>query len=167
MSRKITFQGQPVDVTGQALTAGRQAPDFSLVSGTLETVSLCQFAGKRKVLSVFPSVDTDVCAASVRTFNRLAAEMKDTEILCISADLPFAQGRFCGAEGLGNVHMLSTLRGGEFKDDYGVHIRGGALGGLMTRALFVLDRDNTVLWCQYVNEITDEPDYAGALAALK
>ncbi|MEH4266370.1 thiol peroxidase [Klebsiella aerogenes] len=167
MSRKITFQGQPVEVSGHVLTVGHKAPDFSLVSGTLETVSLSQFAGKRKVLSVFPSVDTGVCAASVRTFNRLSGEMKDTDILCISADLPFAQGRFCGAEGLDNVQMLSTLRGGEFKDAYGVHIRGGALGELMTRAVFVLDRDNTVLWRQYVSEITEEPDYAGALAALK
>ncbi|WP_436883571.1 thiol peroxidase [Enterobacter asburiae] len=166
MSEVVYFQGQPVRTEGSLPDKGRQAPDFMLTGGDLKDVSLRDFAGKRKVLSVFPSVDTGVCAASVREFNRLAAEL-DAVVLCISADLPFAQSRFCGAEGLNNVVMLSSLRGREFMKNYGVGLTEGPLAGLMARAVVVLDRDNTVLQSSFVREITDEPDYAGILAALR
>ncbi|MFE0104585.1 thiol peroxidase [Streptomyces sp. NPDC059009] len=163
----VTFQGNPVDVAGTFPQKGSKAPDFSLVAKDLSDVSPADFAGKRKVLNIFPSVDTGVCAASVRTFNKLAADLPDTVVLCVSADLPFAQARFCGAEDLDNVVTLSTLRGRSFLSDYGVAIESGPLAGLATRAVVVLDADNTVLYTELVPEITTEPDYAEALAALK
>ena len=133
----------------------------------LSDVVLSQFAGKRKVLNIFPSIDTGVCAASVRKFNQLATEMDNTVVLCISADLPFAQSRFCGAEGLSNVITLSTLRNPEFLEQYGVGIAEGALKGLAARAVVVIDENDTVVFSHLVNEITTEPDYAAALEALK
>lgn len=166
MTRTVYFQGQPMPVTGAFPVKGQKAKPFSLVSATLQDVSLSQFAGMRKVLSIFPSVDTPVCAASVRAFNQRASALNNTMVLCISADLPFAQGRFCGAEGLEAVSMLSTLRGERFKQDYGVAIGAGMLAGLTTRAVVVLDGDDTVLYSQCVNEITDEPDYEAALSVL-
>jgi thiol peroxidase len=123
--------------------------------------------GKRKVLNIFPSIDTGVCAASVRKFNQLAGEIDNTVVLCISADLPFAQSRFCGAEGLTHVITLSTLRGGDFKSEYGVAIAEGPLSGLTARAVVVLDGQDNVLYSELVNEITTEPDYESALAVLK
>ena len=167
MIRTVYFQGQPVTVTGAFPVKGQKGKPFSLVSSTLEDISLSRFVGQRKVLSIFPSVDTGVCAASVRAFNRLAAELDNTVVLCISADLPFAQARFCGAEGLEAVMTLSTLRGERFKQDYGVAVSGGPLAGLTTRAVVVLGEDDTVLYSQCVTEITDEPDYAAVLAALR
>lgn len=168
MTDNVLFQGQPVKVAGTFPQPGTSAPAFSLVNGELKDVTADAFAGKRKVVSVFPSVDTGVCAASVREFNRLAAGMPDAVVLCVSADLPFAQGRFCASEGLDNVVMLSSLRGGEeFSDAWGVRISSGPLAGLMTRAVVVLDRDNTVLYSARNHEITEEPDYSAALAALK
>ncbi|MGY2925152.1 thioredoxin-dependent peroxiredoxin [Ewingella americana] len=119
------------------------------------------------MLNIFPSIDTGVCAASVRKFNQLAGEVDNTVVLCISSDLPFAQSRFCGAEGLSNVVTLSTLRGGEFKNDYGVAITDGALAGLTARAVIVLDGQDNVLHSELVNEITTEPNYEAALAVLK
>jgi Peroxiredoxin len=166
MTRSVCFQGQPVPLLGAFPVKGQKAKPFSLVSASIENVSLSQFASLRKVLSIFPSIDTPVCAASVRAFNRHASALTNTVVLCISADLPFAQGRFCGAEGLEAVKMLSTLRGERFKQDYGVAIGAGPLAGLMARAVIVLDGDDTVLYSQCVNEITDEPDYAAALAVL-
>ncbi|MCS4267726.1 thiol peroxidase [Serratia sp. BIGb0163] len=167
MTRTVNFQGQPVPVTGAFPVKGQKAKPFSLVSATLQDVSLSQFAGKRKILSIFPSIDTAVCAASVREFNRQAATLDNTVVLCISADLPFAQGRFCGAEGLEGVMTLSTLRGERFKQDYGVAISAGPLAGLTARAVVVLDGDDTVLYSQCVPEITDAPDHAAALSVLK
>ena len=124
-------------------------------------------AGKRKVLNIFPSIDTGVCAASVRKFNQLATEIDNTVVLCVSADLPFAQSRFCGAEGLSNVITLSTLRNPDFLKDYGVEITEGPLKGLAARAVVVIDENDNVIFSQLVNEITNEPDYAAALDVLK
>ena len=167
MSQTVHFQGNPVSVAGQLPQAGEKARPFTLVAKNLADVSLAEYAGKRKVLNIFPSIDTGVCAASVRKFNQLAGEMENAVVLCISADLPFAQSRFCGSDGLSNVVTLSTLRGGNFKDDYGVAIADGPLQGLTARAVVVLDENDTVLYSQLVDEITTEPDYDAALAALK
>lgn len=133
----------------------------------LSDVSLSQYAGKRKVLNIFPSIDTGVCAASVRKFNQLATEVENTVVLCVSADLPFAQSRFCGAEGLSNVITLSTLRNNEFLKNYGVEIVDGPLKGLAARAVIVLDENDNVIFSQLVDEITHEPDYDAALNVLK
>lgn len=167
MSQTVHFQGNPVPVAGQFPQAGDQAKPFSLVAKTLANVSLSEYAGKRKVLNIFPSIDTGVCASSVRKFNQLASELSNTVVLCISADLPFAQSRFCGADNLNNVVTLSTLRGAEFKHDYGVEIADGALQGLTARAVVVLDEHENVIYSQLVDEITHEPDYDAVLAALK
>ncbi|YCH28848.1 thiol peroxidase [Erwinia sp. D4-22] len=167
MSQTVHFQGNPVSVAGQLPQTGEKAKPFTLVAKNLADISLAEYAGKRKVLNIFPSIDTGVCAASVRKFNQLAGEMENAVVLCISADLPFAQSRFCGSDGLSNVVTLSTLRGGNFKDDYGVAIADGPLQGLTARAVVVLDENDTVLYSQLVNEITTEPDYDAALAALK
>ncbi|MDA3914795.1 thiol peroxidase [Oleiagrimonas sp.] len=163
---KVAFQGNPVQVDGTFPQVGHQAPEFSLVSGDLKDLGLDAFAGKRKVLNIFPSVDTGVCAASVRRFNELAGTLDNTVVLCISADLPFAQGRFCGAEGLDHVTMLSTMRGEAFLVDYGVALAEGPLAGVAARAVVVLDEDNRVLHAELVSEITHEPDYEAALKPL-
>lgn len=163
---QVTLQGNPVEVAGQLPQVGQQAPAFKLVAADLADVGLCKFAGKRKVLNIFPSVDTPTCATSVRTFNEKASKLDNTVVLNISADLPFAQARFCGAEGLENVQNLSTLRGAEFLKDYGVQIVSGPLVGLAARAVVVLDENNNVLFSQLVSEIADEPNYAEALAVL-
>lgn len=167
MSQTVHFQGNPVSVDGQLPAPGQPAKPFTLVAKDLSDVSLSQYAGKRKVLNIFPSIDTGVCATSVRKFNQLAGDVNNAVVLCISADLPFAQSRFCGSDGLSNVVTLSTLRGGEFKKDYGVAIVDGPLAGLTARAVVVLDEKDNVIYSQLVNEITTEPDYDAALAALK
>lgn len=162
----VTFKGQPISVDGQFPAVGSTAPAFSLVGGDLSDVALSGYAGKRKVLNIFPSVDTGVCATSVRRFNELAAKLTNTVVLCISADLPFAQGRFCGAEGIQNVQMLSLMRGREFLRDYGVAIADGPLAGVAARAVLVLDAHDKVIHAELVDEITHEPDYDAALKAL-
>ncbi|MEW9571439.1 thiol peroxidase [Rhodanobacter sp. Si-c] len=162
----VHFKGQPVRVDGSFPAPGSQAPAFSLVGGDLSEATLANHAGKRKVLNIFPSVDTGVCAASVRRFNELAAKLDNTVVLCISADLPFAQGRFCGAEGIQHVQMLSLMRGREFLRDYGVAIADGPLAGLAARAVVVLDTHDKVIHAELVDEITHEPDYDAALKAL-
>jgi len=167
MTQTVHFQSNPVTVAGKVPQKGDVAKPFSLVAKDLSDVNLSSFAGKRKVLNIFPSIDTGVCATSVRKFNQLAGEIENTVVLCISSDLPFAQSRFCGAEGLSNVVTLSTLRGGDFKSDYGVGITDGALSGLTARAVVVLDGQDNVLYSELVNEITTEPDYESALAVLK
>ncbi|MEU7635718.1 MULTISPECIES: thiol peroxidase [unclassified Streptomyces] len=164
---QVTLKGNPVRIDGGLPDTGSQAPAFTLVGEGLADKSLKDFAGKRKVLNIFPSVDTPTCASSVRTFNERAAELTDTVVLCISADLPFAQARFCGAEGLENVQSLSTFRSPEFRADYGVAIADGPLTGLAARAVVVLDENDTVLHAQLVPEISEEPDYDAALAVLK
>ena len=166
MSQTVHFQGNPVSVDGQLPTPGQSAKPFTLVAKDLSEFSLSNYAGKRKVLNIFPSIDTGVCAASVRKFNQLAGEVDNAVVLCISADLPFAQSRFCGSDGLSNVVTLSTLRGNEFLQDYGVAIANGPLKGLAARAVVVLDEKDNVIYSQMVNEITTEPDYDAALASL-
>lgn len=167
MSQQVHFQGNPVSVAGHIPQSGHHAAPFTLVAKDLSDVTLEQFAGKRKVLNIFPSIDTGVCATSVRKFNQLASELDNSVVLCISADLPFAQSRFCGAENLNNVITLSTLRSSDFGQTYGVAIADGALKGLLARAVVVLDEKDNVIFSQLVNEITEEPDYEGALQALK
>ncbi|QYC39149.1 Thiol peroxidase [Nonomuraea coxensis DSM 45129] len=163
----VTFKGNPITVGGTFPKPGDSAPDFRLVGGDLAEVSLADLGSSTKVLNIFPSVDTGVCAASVRRFNEVAAEHPDVKVLCVSADLPFAQKRFCGAEGVDGVTMLSLMRGREFLLDYGVAQESGPLAGLAARAVVVLDGDNKVVYSELVPEITQEPDYDGALAALK
>lgn len=167
MSQTVHFQGNPVRVSGQFPQSGAKAAPFTLVAKDLADVSLSQYAGKRKVLNIFPSIDTGVCAASVRKFNQLANDLDNTVVLCISADLPFAQSRFCGAEGLSNVVTLSTLRNPEFKQDYGVALDDSPLKGLTARAVIVLNENDEVIYSELVNEITEEPNYDAALNALK
>jgi thiol peroxidase len=166
MSSTVTRAGTPIEVAGAFPSKGQTAPAFSLVDKTLADVSLASFAGKRKILNIFPSVDTPTCATSVRRFNARANERPNSVVLCISADLPFAQSRFCGAEGLDNVVMLSTLRGTAFLKDYGVALASGPMAGLAARAVVVLDEQNRVLHSELVAELKNEPDYETALAAL-
>ncbi|MFF1508549.1 thiol peroxidase [Streptomyces sp. NPDC058326] len=164
---QVTLKGNPVQVNGSLPAPGSQAPHFTLVAEGLADKSLKDYAGLRKVLNIFPSIDTPTCASSVRAFNKKAGEVENTVVLCISADLPFAQARFCGAEGLENVKNLSTLRGREFHTNYGVEIADGPLAGLTARAVVVLDENDKVLHAELVNEIGDEPSYDAALAVLK
>ena len=166
MANTVTLGGNPITVSGKFPTKGEQAPAFSLVGKDLADVTLASFAGKRKILNIFPSIDTPTCATSVRKFNQSAANLSDTVVLCISADLPFAQGRFCGAEGLANVLTLSTMRGRDFLEAYGVAISNGPLVGVSARAVVVLDANDRVLHSELVGEIANEPDYAAALSAL-
>ncbi|KPI02754.1 thiol peroxidase [Actinobacteria bacterium OK006] len=165
-SSTVRLQGNPVTVSGTFLKSGDRGPAFTLVAKDLSDTSLADFAGKRKVLNIFPSVDTDTCAASVRKFNQVTNELENTVVLCISADLPFAQSRFCGSEGLDNVVTLSTLRGRDFLQAYGVEIANGPLAGLAARAVVVLDADDRVLHSELVGEIAEEPDYDAALKSL-
>jgi thiol peroxidase len=167
MNQNVTFHGTPVEIVGKLPGVNTTAPAFSLVGKDLKAVSLASLGTARKVLNIFPSIDTPTCATSVRRFNEEASKLTNTQVLCISVDLPFAQARFCGAEGLKAVHTLSAFRAPEFLRDYGVAIKSGPLDGLAARAVVVLDGDNKVLHSQLVGEIGDEPDYAKALAALK
>lgn len=162
----ITLHGNPIQTNGELPKVGSDAPGFRLVNGALKDVTLHDYAGKRKVLNIFPSVDTPTCATSVRKFNEKAAGLSNTVVLCISADLPFAQQRFCGAEGLKSVDNLSLMRGASFSEEYGVKIENGPLAGLTARAVVVLDADNKVLHAEMVGEIADEPNYDAALKSL-
>lgn len=163
----VTLGGIPVTVAGNFPKKGDSAPEFSLTTKELKDVGLKDFAGKRKVLNIVPSLDTPVCAKSTRVFNEKAGAQPDTVVLVISADLPFAAGRFCTAEGINNVVTLSTVRGGDFKKQYGVDIESGPLKGVTARAVIVLDENNKVLHSELVPEIKQEPNYDTALAALK
>jgi thiol peroxidase len=163
----VTLKGNPIEVAGSFLKPGQKAPGFHLVAKDLKEVSLADYAGKRKVLNIVPSLDTAVCATSTRKFNEKAGSLPNAVVLVVSADLPFASNRFCAAEGLANVVTLSTLRGREFMKDYGVEITSGPLAGLCARAVVVLDESDKVLHAQLVPEIAQEPDYDAALAALK
>ena len=166
MSTKVTLRGNPVNVDGDLPTTGAKAPDFELTSATLADVSLKDFAGKRKVLNIYPSIDTPTCATSTRKFNEAAANLANTVVLCISGDLPFAARRFCELEGLKNVAHLSTFRHPEFQRAWGVAMVDGPMAGLTTRAVVVLDENNKVVHSEMVPEIAQEPDYAAALKAL-
>lgn len=163
---QVTLAGNPIEVLGNFPKTGDSVADFSLVAQDLSAVSLQDFAGKRKILNIFPSIDTGVCATSVRVFNQKASSIDNTVVLCISADLPFAQARFCGAEGIENVKTLSSFRNAEFAKNVGVAMVGGALAGLTARAVIVLDGDNKVLHSELVSEIKQEPNYDEALAVL-
>lgn len=163
----VTLGGSPITVNGSLPKKGETAPDFVLTGKDLKDVSLKDYAGKRKVLNIVPSLDTPTCQKSTRTFNEKATELKDTVVLVISADLPFASGRFCGAEGLNNVTTLSTFRHRDFHEKYGVDVGDGALQGLTARAVVVLDEKNKVLHAELVPEIKQEPNYDAALEALK
>lgn len=167
MASTVNLKGNPVDVAGDFPKVGQTAPDFKLVNQDLQNVTLADFAGKRKVLNIFPSIDTPTCATSVRKFNQAANDLPNTAVLCISVDLPFAQKRFCGAEGLSNVTTLSTMRGREFLENYGVALTSSKLEGIAARAVVVLDENNKVLHSELVNEITTEPNYDAAAAVLK
>ncbi len=162
----ITLRGNPMDTVGEVPAVGSAAPDFTLTGGDLGPVTKESLAGSRVVLNIFPSVDTPTCATSVRTFNARAAEMDNTKIVNVSADLPFAQGRFCGAEGIENASTASTFRSPGFQEDYGVKVGEGVFAGLCARAVVVLDTDGTVLHSELVGEIADEPDYDAAITAL-
>ena len=166
MTQNVTLGGNPIQVAGMLPAVGSTAPAFHLVAKDLSDVSLDNYAGKRKVLNIFPSIDTPTCATSVRKFNAQASQLNNTVVLCISADLPFAQSRFCGTEGLDNVQTLSTMRGREFLQNYGVAIESGPIAGVSARAVVVLDENNRVLHSELVGEIKDEPNYEAALASL-
>lgn len=163
---QITLAGTPIDVAGNFPAVGSTVENFTLVGNDLNDVSLADFAGKRKVLNIFPSVDTGICASSVRTFNQKAASLANTAVLCISADLPFAQARFCGAEGIENVQVLSSFRNKAFHTALGVDIATGPLTGLTARAIIVLDENNKVLYTELVPEIKQDPNFDAALAVL-
>lgn len=163
----VTLGGNPVNVAGTFLKAGAGAPEFSLTGKDLKDVGLKDFAGKRKVLNIVPSLDTPTCQTSTRKFNEKAGSLANTVVLVVSADLPFAMKRFCETEGLNNVVTLSTMRGRDFHARYGVDITDGPLKGLTARAVVVLDENNKVRHSQLVSEIKNEPDYDSALAALK
>jgi thiol peroxidase len=163
----VNLGGNPIHLGGQFPKPGDTAPGFSLVNGKLEDVTLASFAGKKKILNIVPSLDTPVCAASTRKFNEEISKLPNTVVLVISADLPFASGRFCETEGLKNVVTLSTMRGREFMKNYGVEIVDGPLAGITARAVVIVDASDKVVYTELVPEIKQEPNYAAALAAAK
>ncbi len=162
---QITLKGNVINTSGEIPSTGAQLKDFSLIAGDLSRKTLADYPGKL-VLNIFPSLDTGTCAASVRKFNEYAAQRPGTTVLCISRDLPFAQNRFCGAEGLDRVVTLSDFNDGAFGKDNGLIITDGPLAGLLSRVVIVLDENRKVLHAQQVAEVTEEPDYDSALAAL-
>lgn len=162
----ITLGGNPIHTSGELPKVGAKMADFKLVKTDLSVVSLSDFAGKKLVLNIFPSVDTGTCAASVRKFNESASALENTTVLCVSRDLPFAQKRFCGAEGLDNVVNLSDFQDGEFGKTNGLEILDGPLAGLHSRVVIVLDENGTIIHTEQVPEIADEPNYEAALAVL-
>ncbi len=161
---QITLKGNPINTCGNLPAVGTPAPDFCLTGTDLADVSLKSFAGKRIILNIFPSIDTPVCATSVRRFNAEASKASNTVVLCVSLDLPFAHKRFCGAEGLDNVHSVTELRGRGFGEQYGVRIIDGPLAGLLSRAVVVIDGNGMITYTQQVPEIVEEPNYDDALA---
>lgn len=161
------FKGQPVKIIGEFIKAGSVAPDFKLVKTDLSSFSLKDFSGKNVLLNIFPSLDTGICAASVRKFNKLAAGLPDTVVLAISKDLPFAHARFCTAEGIENVIPLSDFRFSDFDENYGVLMADGPLSGLLARSVVVIGKDGKIVYTELVPEIAQEPDYDKAIAAIK
>jgi len=164
---QITLKGAPVQTEGKLPATGAKAPDFVLTKADLSDVSLKDFAGKKKILNIVPSLDTGVCATSARKFDHEVAALPDTVLLTVSNDLPFAMARFCKAEGLDNVVSLSQMRDRKFGSQWGVTITTGPLAGILSRAVVVLDSTDTVVYTEQVPEIAQEPDYAKALAAVK
>lgn len=163
----VYFNGTPCHTYGDIPAVGTQAPAFALAGKDLNDVRLSDYDGKRVVLNVFPSLDTPVCAASVRRFNQEAAGLDNTAVVCVSMDLPFAMGRFCSAEGIDNVVVASAFRSPMFAQEYGLQIVDGPLAGLLARAVLVLDENHKVIFSDLVEEITHEPDYKGAISVLK
>lgn len=163
---QITHKGNTVNSAGSLPAVGSKAPDFELTGLDLGTIRLADFAGKNLVLNIFPSIDTGVCAASVRQFNQRAASLSNTAVLCVSKDLPFAQKRFCGAEGIENVKMGAEYKNDGFTANYPVKLMDGGLAGLMSRAVVVINAEGTVVHTEQVPDIAQEPDYDKALAAL-
>ena len=162
----ITLGGTPTNTIGELPAIGSKAPDFKMSASDLSSKSLADFSGSNLILNIFPSVDTGVCATSVRTFNKSAASLDNTKVLCISRDLPFAQARFCGAEGIENVVMLSDFIDGSFGKDYGVEIIDGAFNSLHSRAIVVINSNGEVVYTEQVPEVGQEPNYDKALAAI-
>lgn len=163
----ITLGGNPTKTSGELPAVGEKAANFTLSAVDLSTKSLEDFSGTNLILNIFPSVDTGTCATSVRTFNKTAADLDNTKVLCISRDLPFAQNRFCGAEGIENVVMLSDFNTGQFGKDYGLEIEGGIFDGLHSRCIVVVNANGEVIYTEQVAETGDEPNYEAALASLK
>lgn len=167
MVNRINFKGSPVNIAGTFVVPGQKAPGFSLIKNDLSAFKLADSKGKKLLLNIFPSTDTSVCAASVRKFNQLAAAKSNTQVLCISKDLPFAQGRFCAAEGIKNVIMLSDFHyTSTFGRDYGVLMCDGPPSGLLARAVVLIDANGEISYARMTADIVDEPDYEAALAAL-
>lgn len=162
----VTFHGNPVHTSGELPAQGAEAPDFELTNGALQEVTLTSFAGKKRVLNIVPSLDTEVCATSTRKFNERAGKLTNTVVLVVSADLPFAQKRFCATEGLENVVPLSMMRDKSFAEDYGVLLQDGPLAGIAARAVVVIDENDKVVYRQLVPEIGNEPDYEAALRVV-
>ena len=162
---EVTLRGNPIHTSGELPEVGAAAPAFTLTGAGLGDVTPADFSGKTIVLNIFPSIDTPTCATSVRTFNQRAADLDDTVVVCVSADLPFAQGRFCGAEGIENVTTASTFRS-SFGNDYGITLTDGPLAGVLARGVVVIDPEGTVKYTELVGEIGDEPDYDAAIAAI-
>lgn len=163
---QVLLKGTPVNTQGMLPEVGSIAPDFIATKGDLSDLKLSELKGKRVVLNIFPSIDTGVCAQSVRRFNKLAGEMNNTVVVCLSADLPFALGRFCGAEGLNNVVVASTFREDSFAKEYGIELIDGPLRGLLSRSVVVIDENGKVLHTELVADITSEPNYDAAIAVL-
>ena len=162
----ITLGGNAINTSGNLPQVGTNAPDFKLVKTDLSVTSLADYKGSRVVLNIFPSIDTGTCATSVRIFNAKASKLENTKVLCISRDLPFAQKRFCGAEGLENVENLSDFKDGSFGKNYGLEITDSVLAGLHSRVVIVLDENGVIKYSEQVTEIADEPNYEAALASL-
>ena len=163
----VTLQGNPIQTLGTLPEIGSKAPNFRLANSKLQDVSLEDYQGSKVILNIFHSVDTGTCASSVREFNKKVASLKNTKVLCVSKDLPFAQSRFCGAEGIENVEMLSDFRNGSFGNDYNLTFTNGPVEGLLSRSIVVLDENGIILHTEQVQEVVDEPDYEGALNAVK
>lgn len=164
-SMDITYRGQAVQTVGTLPEVGAQAPDFTLVGSDLSDITKADFAGRRVVLNIFPSIDTGVCATAARKFNQIADELPNTTVICVSKDLPFALNRFCGAEGIDNVVTASAFRS-SFGEDYGVTMENGPIATLLSRSVVVLDADGTVVYTEQVPEISQEPDYEAARKAV-
>lgn len=163
----IYFKGTPVHTYGDIPAVGSTAPDFTLTGNSLQDIKLSDYKGKRVVLNVFPSLDTPVCAMSVRKFNQEAAKLDNTQIICISMDLPFAQSRFCSAEGIDKLVVASAFRAPEFVKNYGLEMVDGPIAGLLARAVIIVDESGKVIYSDLVSEVTDEPDYKAAISVLK
>ena len=162
----ITLKGNQIETIGNLPKIGSKAPHFSLIAGDLSHKTLADYAGKKVILNIFPSIDTSTCATSVRTFNKSAASLENAVVICVSRDLPFAQTRFCGAEGIENVHVLSDFATGDFGKDYGLEITTGPLAHLHSRAVVLIDEQGNIAYTEQVSDIVDEPNYEAALKAI-